>query len=172
LSLHGSSTTPFSNLVYGKKLCMRCIRDAGNSISSLSLFQTPPNAQVYLHEIFTTVNVAETPSSSPTKPLASICFFHLVDSYLAVMTVSWSSDSSPFDSEAKGTGVKVQRPKAQLRIYLARPSGASRFASCSGSEDCGGSDAYSIPLMRYTSSFVGSSRSLASLLVSTLPRLS
>src|SRR5690242_13214704 len=97
------------------------------------------------------------------RPLDSICFFHLFDSYRAVMTVNRSTGSfSPAADGASGTCVNVHRPNAQFRMYRPLPVAVVDVA-ISLSEDSGVADAYSTPLMRYTSSFVGCSSSFASL---------
>lgn len=97
------------------------------------------------------------------SPLLSICFCHMFDSYFAVITVSLNSGSS---SEGSGvdlpelvgdaapkflgsltsvdggeTLVNVQRPNAQLRMYLARSCLTSKDGVGLLSDDRGGVNA-------------------------------
>ena len=95
------------------------------------------------------------------SPLDSTRFFHWFDSYFAVTTVSLSSGSAPGGSgvvcpeltgvavpeasgvafaEDGGTSVNVQRPKAQLSMYLALPA-TLRVDAEPLSEDFGGVEA-------------------------------
>ncbi|KAK1919631.1 hypothetical protein P3342_001924 [Pyrenophora teres f. teres] len=123
------------------------------------------------HDNFSTVSMPCASPSNATSPLDSNCFFHFVDSYLAVITVSLKTGSTLLDScsdGGNGTCVKVQRPNDQFKIYLAFPSGLCCVDSGVVSEDLGGVDAYKMPFILYTSSFVGSCSNVANLFVSTL----
>jgi hypothetical protein len=102
------------------------------------------------------------PPSRATNPLFSIRFFIMLDSYLAVIMVNRNSGSPAWGdgvvwpelegvagtevdgdvfADVEGTSVKVQRPNAQLRIYLERALGTSKLELAVASDDLGGVDA-------------------------------